>query len=244
MNLRPDDTFLVSYPKSGNTWVRFMLSNLIARPPKSFEDANNLVPDLHNAATPEVLPKVPPPRILKSHFPYQSDYRRVIYLVRDPRSVCVSQFYFKKRKGELSPEFEFEAFFDAFLEGFDDGFGDWGSHVSGWLGSGNHKPDLLVVRFEDLKRDTATQLSRMCDFAGLVCDHSDLKKAIENSTMRKMRQIEIETGLGSKMNGKGDLSIPFVRRGKTSEWQEYFSDDMDALIKSQFQAAMDLGGYA
>ena len=47
-NLRvfPDDVFLVSYPKSGNTWTRFLIANLIY-PEKhpDFANINVLVPD-------------------------------------------------------------------------------------------------------------------------------------------------------------------------------------------------------
>ena len=41
----PDDTFLVSYPKSGNTWVRFLLSNLLfPQEDVGFANINRLLP--------------------------------------------------------------------------------------------------------------------------------------------------------------------------------------------------------
>lgn len=242
--LRPDDVFLVSYPKSGNTWVRFLLANLISRAPRSFQDANTLVPDIHNAGTPEILAGVPSPRVLKSHCAYDPRYPRVIYLLRDPRSVCVSQYFFKKRKGELGPDSGFEPFLDQFLDGFDDGFGNWSENVVSWIAKGAGPNDRITVRFEDLKADTAANLERMCAFAGIEADKSRVTQAIANSSMDSMRRIEQETGLGRHLEGRGDLSIPFVRRGSTTEWQDFFTPAMEQRLRDRFAEGMRLGGYA
>ena len=42
----PDDTFIVSYPRSGNTWTRFLIANLLhPEEPATFANIERLVPD-------------------------------------------------------------------------------------------------------------------------------------------------------------------------------------------------------
>ncbi len=88
----PDDVFLVSFPKSGNTWARFLLANL-TRPeqPATFANIHLLIPD-PSWTTKKELDRLPRPRIIKSHECFDPRYRRVIYIVRDPRDVAVSQY--------------------------------------------------------------------------------------------------------------------------------------------------------
>src|SRR6476660_7215926 len=76
----PDDTFLVSYPRSGNTWVRFLLANL-RYPNQSvgFANINRLLAD-PAVSTSRFLEKLPRPRILKSHEPFDVRFRKVVYL--------------------------------------------------------------------------------------------------------------------------------------------------------------------
>ena len=47
IQIRPDDVFIVSYPKSGNTWVRFILANLLAPGERiTFRNIDNYVADV------------------------------------------------------------------------------------------------------------------------------------------------------------------------------------------------------
>ena len=77
MGIWEDDIFLVSYPRSGNTWMRCLLANLL-EPDQKWNITNlaRVVPDIHEPWPQDWLPRRP--RLLKSHLPYHADYGRVI----------------------------------------------------------------------------------------------------------------------------------------------------------------------
>ena len=112
-----DDVYLVSYPKSGNTWLRFLVGNLV-RPDSrvTFANLEERVPDIYTARQ-RHLKKVTRPRYLKSHEPFDARYPRVIYMGRDPRDVLLSYQRHKIKFGGFPWAFPFGDFARAFIEG-------------------------------------------------------------------------------------------------------------------------------
>jgi Sulfotransferase domain len=129
----PDDIFLVSFPKSGNTWTRFLLGNLM-NPDKSvgFADIESVVPDI--AVCPRAdFRKLKRPRLIKSHDCFDPRYRRVIYIIRDPRDVAVSLYYYAKKVKNIDDSFSLEAFVKRMLVPGRSYNGTWGEHAGSWL---------------------------------------------------------------------------------------------------------------
>ena len=97
-----DDVFLVSYPRSGNTWARFLIGNAMnPDDPVTFANLELRVPSIYTFPD-RVLRGLL--RILKSHDVYDPRYPRVIYIVRDcfvPRNDIVLKF---TRKGAQRPD--------------------------------------------------------------------------------------------------------------------------------------------
>ena len=86
----PDDIFLVSYPKSGNTWMRFLIGNLLHQDePITFSNIELKVPDIYQNSNRKLL-QISPPRILKSHEYFDPRYKKTICIVRDTRDIAVS----------------------------------------------------------------------------------------------------------------------------------------------------------
>ena len=70
----PDDIFLVSYPRSGNTWTRFLLGNLIYQnDPVTFSNIECRIPEIYFNRD-RFLRQLPRPRMLKSHESFQPHY--------------------------------------------------------------------------------------------------------------------------------------------------------------------------
>src|SRR5215813_12634517 len=129
----PDDTFLVSYPKSGNTWTRFLVANLMY--PKSavqFANLNEIIPGIDVVSKKE-LNSTPRPRILKSHQYFDPRYPRVIYIVRDPRDVALSQYHFHRKRNVVGDNHPIEQYVTNFVANASSSYGSWGEHVGSWL---------------------------------------------------------------------------------------------------------------
>ena len=91
-----EDCLIVSYPRSGNTWVRFLLANLLeeSRYPLSFQQMEERIPSIHQRKDWNRIRTIPSPRFIKSHMPYSSKYKKAIYIVRDGRDVMVSAYHY------------------------------------------------------------------------------------------------------------------------------------------------------
>lgn len=216
------DVMLVSYPKSGNTWVRALVANVIRKEP-SLAEMGRLVPDIYRcrARTLRRAHRFPcSGRLLKSHESFRPVYKRVIYIVRDPRDVCVSYYhYLGSVRAQIShATMSLRQFSEIFIAAQIDPYGSWGEHVGSWLCA--ESPELLLVRYEDLQANTLAELHRICPFLGLEVTDGVLKSAVSACSISRLRAREREERApwGRRTRSRGDAS--FFRAGLSGNGRE------------------------
>ena len=248
--LHDDDIFLVSYPRSGNTWLRFIIANLITDfdTPLTFDTYKKYVPSLEDFKVNRKISKIPSPRILKSHDVFDPRYKKVVYLVRDPRSVAVSFYFLLKRDRKINESVSFDNFFLEFIEGkFSKGlfsnYGSWGEHVGSWVGAiGDKEKKFLMIKYEDLKSNTFSKVGEIINFLGLSFSDEKIKKAIEFSSFEMMKKFsDQKIELHKKL--KVDTSIPFVRKASDDEWKDYFNSKSLELLYRKFEKQINICEY-
>src|ERR1700691_4384625 len=144
-----DDVFITSYPKSGNTWIRFLIANLIhPQEPVTFLNIGRIVPDPEWQSR-NIVKDCPRPRAIKSHYSFDPRYKRVIFIVRDPRDIALSQHHFQIKRGILKADTPIEGFVERFVKGETSDYGSWGQNVGSWLVARCNTPDFLLLRYED-----------------------------------------------------------------------------------------------
>jgi hypothetical protein len=72
---RPADCFVASYPRSGSTWLCFLLAEILTRNESQFGTVNELIPQVgdHRNAKP-ILPTGG--KVIKTHEPYRREYQK------------------------------------------------------------------------------------------------------------------------------------------------------------------------
>ena len=238
-----DDVWIVSYPRSGNTWTRFLIGNLVAGgAPVDWSSIERQVPDIYLNQDPQ-LRSLPRPRYLKSHEAYRPDYRRVIFIVRDPRDVALSYFHFQKKSKVLPVEASLAEFLPSFLSGQIATFGSWGENVGSWLGARRGSAGFLAVRYEDLLENAEAQLARVAEMLNLPADNGQLRRAVENSRADRMRDLErSQRGQHTYLKSSRE-DIPFVRAAKSGQWQTELSPEAARQIEAAWGAVMRELGY-
>lgn len=244
-NPRDSDVYLVSYPKSGNTWMRYLMAYAIW--PKLAEidliEMAAYMPSFGLKHDSDMMRDPNSPcnqlkhRIIKEHKPYNQLARkyikRAIYIARDGRDAMVSYWHFcNQRDGTAIP-------FSEFLERSakpEHSYGAWKDHVTGWM---NASPDAkLVLRYEDLLADTAGGLRQALEFVEIEVSETAIANAVERASFNAMRKLEKTKGFNLEML----KTVEFVREGKSGSWQDTFAPgDLERFCRFHGGCVPELG---
>jgi hypothetical protein len=240
----PDDTFLVSYPKSGNTWTRFLVANLMY-PDKNpdFSNINELIPD-PEALSKNHLNELPRPRIIKSHQYFDPRYQKVICIVRDPRDVALSEYHFQIKRGLIGDDAPVADFVTSFLgHKQEHSYGTWYENVGSWFFTRRSHPAFLLVRYESMQSQPMPEMARIAEFLGATVDPEALAFAVKQSSADRMRELEKKQAhlWSSTKDTRPDK--PFVRQAKAGGWRSDLPHDCVAKIEAAWGGLMTELGY-
>lgn len=257
--LRVADCVIVSFPKSGRTWLRVMLTRFYQIRFNTQEmrlvGFNNL-----QRTNPEI------PRFCFTHDNYIKDYtknssskadfydRKVILLVRDPRDVAVSSYFQRRfrpnpaknglRDIEVSEDrptiFEFVMFrIPRIIDYF-----------NAWQREKPNLKDFLLVRYEDLRAEPEKNLNRILAFIGTPASDEEVQEAVAFAKYENMKKLEARGSFGRRDRRitPGDRDNPQsykVRRAKVGGYRDYFSDEevqrIDQLVQERLTRELGYG---
>jgi hypothetical protein len=234
---RPEDTFIVSYPRSGTTWSRHTLFEILTGQKSGFRivDANLCGVGRHHQGA-GVLPG--DGRLISTHEQYRDwkHYHKAIYLVRDARDVVLSEFTYLRNLeffyGDL------DKFVKHFVTTAVSGFGPWQRHIASWLDSPLYgTPNLCLVRFEELKRDPVAGFTRIAEFLGVKTSPDVIQRAVANSSLEKMREKEVREPVKASVKGR------FIGAGEVQAWRSKLTTAQVRLIEQYVGPELVRLGY-
>ncbi len=212
------DIILCSYPKSGNTWLRAMLT-AYHQPAFGLDQLNYYVPDIYSCTLNQIQKSFiwNESRVFKSHESFRPDYRRLIYIYRDPRDVLVSYYHYKRR-GETYTTRSFLDFATKFLSGDIDTFGSWQQNVESWLRFAPH--DTLFLSYESIRENPAAAISAVLLFLGQEISDSHVSSIVEQTRFDMLRNREARSH-SLEFKTSETSSWTFFRSGSTRQWKQY-----------------------
>ena len=258
--LQRADWVLMSWGKSGRTWLRVMLSR--AYQLKGGLDASELL-DFDNLKEHDAQL----PSVFFTHNNYLRDYtgnqdsknhfqgKRIVLLVRDPRDVAVSQFF--QWQFRMRPNKKFINDYPAhgadidtwdFVLDQEAGVPRIVDYFNGWARAIPELKDVLVVRYEDMRTEPGAVLAKIMAFTGTDVTPEQVQEAVDFAAydnMKKMEQDKFFKGSGARVK-PGDKDNPQsfkVRKAKVGGYRDYFTDEQCEQLEAMVAGLDPLFGY-
>ncbi len=231
---RHADLTIISYPKSGRTWLERCLIEAIRHEHQvsqnfaTVSDACSVSPEIptikftHAWSSWESLRVLDAAETEKMNLSKYAD-GKVIFLYRDPRDVLVSSFHhIRGRTGftQITP--------DDMVSNKVIGISKVISFMNLWQNFYNEQPKrVLRVSYEELKQDTVRELNRIVKFSDLPLCENSIRAAVEECEFKKMQKADRNGSYASfrlRTSQPGNPDAYKVRNGKTGEYKEFFTD--------------------
>ncbi len=255
--LQRADIVVVSFGKSGRTWLRVMISHLFRVMYRLPENAILGFDNFHNLN--RAVPK-----IFFTHDNYIKDFtgdfdskkpfynKRVVLLARDPRDVAVSQFFqwkFRIKPSKVTinnypPQGSDISLFDFVMGDNGGGMKAVTDYLNLWAAEADKVNAFHLLRYEDLRSNTREELRRLLDFMQVDASDADVEAAVEYSSYENMKKMESKEQFrfaGGRMmpRDKDNPDSYKVRRAKVGGYRDYFTDEEVAAIDARLAADLD-----
>lgn len=260
--VRPDDIFLITYPKSGTTWTQNIIT-LIFESGSEEKEKNEKhlfqkVPFLEMpqsglketaASSPgkyKEAEEKPSPRILKTQLPMDLLPReldekkpKIIYVARNPKDNAVSYFSFCSLSENCPQYTKWSEFFHDFYRGAVPR-GSWFDNVLPWWHK-RHEPNVLFLKYEDMKKDLRSCVTQIADFLERPLSDEAIDTIVAKSTFDAMKNNPKTNPdrLMESFKNAVDQNKSFLRKGEVGDWKNYFTvaqnESFDALYREKLQ---------
>ena len=255
---RPDDVWVVAYPKSGTTWLQSIVSLIRTGGVDDERPINEAVPwaevegygHIEDKPIPRLvdISSLPFPRAFKSHFSYDtlpcgppiSTPCKYIYIARNPKDVAVSLFCFTQGFRAV-PRVSWSDFLRQFFNG-NVFYGSWFDHVlSFWA----HKDDdnILFLKYADMKKDLPTAVAAVAKFMGYDLTQDVISEIVTKTSFENAKNNSWVHPLAGypMMNEILDIDPngpPFARKGEVGDWKNYFTPEQSAQFDAIYAERM------
>jgi hypothetical protein len=244
------DIVILSFPKSGRTWLRVLMGKALQ---EHLKCTNDLLPTLEAMATAS-YPSIP--NFLVDHggatTQAHSDSvdvskvkykdKKIILLARDPKDVVVSAYFHKSKRKKR----EFNASFSDFLRDDVGSLKTYLAFLNSWANT-KDVTDRLIVRYEEMHSEPVAVLRGIFAFAGVKdISTENITAAIEFGRFDNMRELEKSDALGSdrlRPINPNDESSYKTRKGEVGGFVEHFSGDDLAYANSLLKELNPIFGY-
>jgi hypothetical protein len=237
LDVRPNDVFISSYPRSGTTLTQWILYLLTHDEQPDPDHLTKVSPWFERSVaigelTADDLARFESPRVFKSHLPREwlPDGARYIYVERNVQDVLVSYYHFYR--AYLGFEGSMNDFYRRFMDGRVQ-YGSWYEHVAGWRKHAND-PDVLIVRYEDLLSDRKGSIERIVEFLGWERDERWIDRAIIESSFDAMKRREaVFDHATALLLERGVRPQSFLRSGKSGGGETELSEAQSRELRER-----------
>ncbi|XP_058422150.1 amine sulfotransferase-like [Diceros bicornis minor] len=246
--IRDDDVFIITYPKSGTIWTQQILSLIYFeghRNRTEIVDTSDRVPFLEYNIGKVDNYRRPSPRLFASHLPYylapkglKNKKAKIIYIYRNPKDVLISYFHFSNLMALLEATDNLEHFMKRFLDG--KVYGNlWFDHIRAWY---EHRSELniLFMMYEEMKKDLRSSVLKISSFLEKELSDEDVEAIVKQATFQNMKfdpQVNYQHLLkhewGTRTN-EGD----FLRKGTVGDWKHHLTVEQNERFDRIFQKKM------
>lgn len=216
---RKPSILLCGWPKSGNTWTRFVIFNyfniLINHADKTltYEQLNALqsqVFERHRIVMNQFIPGFP--AVMRSHSSYSPVFRyfdKVIFLYRNPLDALISLYQVEEQKRQTNVR---NLSIDAYVL----------SRLPGWM---QHYTSIVdrcdvIMRYEAMRADAFGEFNRLFHALGFDVQESILRKSVELSNFENIKRMGRATNQQYGNHHPYLFKGEFTRSGQVNQYQE------------------------
>lgn len=252
-SIKTSDYIVVSFPKSGRTWVRAMLTRLyhtrFGTPDNLLIRLDNLhkldsrIPVIFFTHDGDKLASVKDLVSDKSAY----DGKNIVVLVRHPGDVIVSLYYHQKhrrahRRDNVIKDLDLFSFATRPGHGIHTAI----AFINHWMVFAKNNPHVLIVRYEDLLREPVIWLKRITDHFGGDFAIEEMQDAVDFGRFENLKKLEEERYFADTHLQASDNADPQsfkVRSGKSGGYKQQFTDaqvkEIDEMITQSMDPSLD-----